>query len=265
MKSKYHIALLTTGAWLCISAAMLPAHAAPPVKLPDPIVDLIPGASGDAESSHDEIAIGQLMKIVELARSIGGGIVQLYNTVVNQAADLEKMREAQNGPKTIPLNNLLEEEAERAGGPGLNEMAKSALDGAPSSPEAVNEALAEFKRVFGLEESFALKDSDTLTKVFVANASAMGAISSSVAEVAYKRAGKSMDRLPSYIEAIETSPDLKTSVDINTRVMVELTQQVNESLRTQSATTSLVGMYFMILGGEVGKQSSLKGLEEYNR
>lgn len=265
MISTRNLALLTAGAWLCVGAATMPAQAQQLIQLPDPIIGLIPSASDDAQSSHDEVAIGQLMKIVELARSIGGGITQLYSTIVTQTAALEKMRDAQNGLKTIPLHNGPEEQEERAGGPGLAEMAKGALDGAPVEPEAVNEALEKFRQMFGLDETFALKDSDITGKVFIANASAHGAISSSVAEAGYKRANSSMDRLSSYISAVENSADLKTSIDINTRVMIELTQQVNESLRTQSAIASMVGMYFMVLGGEVGKQSPFKGLEEYNR
>lgn len=266
MTNTRYIALLSFTALLSVSTATQPVQAQQLIeRLTDPIIGAIPSAPDDAQLSHDEVSIGQLMKLVELSRVIGGGITQLFNTIVTQTAALEKMRDAQNGVKTIPLHNEPEMVEERVGGAGLNEMAKTALDGLPLEPQSISEALAKFQQDFGLEKAFALKNDGSPSKFFLANGAAQGAIASSTAEVSYKRANSSMDRIPSYINAIENSPDLKTSVDINTRVMIELTQQVNESLRTQSALASMAGTYFMIIGGEAGKQSPFKGLEEYNR
>lgn len=265
--TKRPILTFTAACWcVCLSTIAAPAQTQQAIQLlPDPIIGTIPAGPSDAQASHDEVSIGQLMKVVELARSIGGGITQLFNTVVTQTAALEKMRDAQNGVKVIPLHNEATDEADREGGVGLNEMAKAALDGAAVGPDAILQALEKFRVDYGLDNMFALKNDDVPSKAFLAQASAQAAIAASTAENGYKRANASMDRLGSYIGAIEKSPDLKTSVDINTRVLIELTQQTNESLRTQSAMASIASTYFMVLGGEIGKESPFKGLEEYNR
>jgi uncharacterized protein YdbL (DUF1318 family) len=98
-----------------------------------------------------------------------------------------------------------------------------------------------------------------------ARASAQGAIAASTAEDSYKRANASMARLDGYIAALQNSADLKTSMDINTRVTIELVQQLNETLRTQAAIASMAGTYFMIMGGEAGEGDSLSGLVNFNR
>lgn len=235
------------------------------IPLPDPLIGIIPQGITDAQLSHDEVAIGQMMKIVELARSIGGGISQVFNTVVNQTAALEKIREAQLGPKQLPQMGEVGNDASRDGGEGLIEMAEGLLGGSVSGPQTMTEALAKFRETYSLDKTFAQQNDDSMSKVFTAHASAQGAIASAAAETGYKRANDSMGRIGSYLEAVEKSPDLKTSVDINTRVMIELTQQVNESLRTQSAIASMAGTYFMIVGGEQGQDEPLSGLLNYNR
>jgi hypothetical protein len=53
-------------------------------------------------------------------------------------------------------------------------------------------------------------------------------------------------------------------MDINTRVMIEAVQQMNEMLRTQAAIASITGTYFMVLGGEIGQDDTLN-LYNFNR
>jgi hypothetical protein len=264
MKHMLRIALLST------TCALLPMGASAQTSLidllPIPNIGSIPSGSEDANESHDPIAIGELMKIVELARTIGGGITNLYQVIVEQKVALEKMREAQTGKKEIPQLDDIDGTEERQGGEGLNEMTEDALNGTASAPVTVQEALDKFRTTFGLDKAFAQKDDDSLSRVFTAHATAKGAIVSSTGEAGYKSANASMERLGSYIGAVRSSPDLKTSVDLNTRIMIELTQQVNESLRTQSAIASMAGTYFMLVGAEQGRDDSfLSGLKNFNR
>jgi hypothetical protein len=235
------------------------------IPAPNPNPGPAPSAPADVQKTYDEVSIGQLMKLVELSRLIGGGISQLYSAAETQRQALESMREAQIGRKSIPLNNGQEEIEDREGGPGIKEMVDGALNGAPLGPQALRDALTEFRTEFSLDKAFALKDDELPGKKMIARASAQGAIASSLAEQSYKRTNASMGRLDGYLLALENSADLKTSVDINTRVMIEIAQQLNESVRTQSAIASVAGAYFMILGGESGQEDFLDGLVNFNR
>jgi len=69
------------------------------------------------------------------------------------------------------------------------------------------------------------------------------------AERGYKRANASMGRIDGYITALGASPDIKTSIDINTRVNIEVAQQLNEMLRSQSTLTTMVSMYYVVTAG----------------
>lgn len=72
-----------------------------------------------------------------------------------------------------------------------------------------------------------------------------------VSEGAFKQSSKSMERINTYIQAIKDSPDIKTSVDLNTRVMLEIVQQNNELLRSIAAMNSVNANYMMFnLGGK---------------
>lgn len=231
----------------------------------EPTVGNAPTAPDDANVSYDPVAIQQMMKLVSLMRLVGGGISQMFNSIAEQAKALDLIREAQTGRKNFPLLNDAEHEQAREGGEGLSEMSDSALNGAIESPPDVADAFDRFRTTFSLDQAFKLKDDELLGKKMLAQLAAKSAVAASSAEAAYKRANDSNVRLGDYIAALEASPDLKTSLDINTRVMIEMTQQSNESLRTQSAITSIASAYFMMLASEASEPSWVDGLKNFNR
>ncbi|MBX4967725.1 type IV secretion system protein [Rhizobium binae] len=246
--------------------AAVTAHAQDAVTpLPDPAVGTVPGGPSEAQETHDQVSIEQIMKLVQLSRIIGGGITQMFATVQNQKTVLDSIRNAQTGAKTVPLMNGPDEVAGREGGEGLREMADAALNGAAAGPVDVMAALTQFRATFGLDKAFALRDDELPSKKMLAQLAAKGAIAGSVAESSYKRANASMNRLDDYIAALQASQDLKTSIDINTRSVIELTQQINESLRTQSAVTSIVSSYLMMLASEASTDDWIEGLKHFNR
>lgn len=226
--------------------------------LPDPVVGAAPTAPSDAQETYDGVAIRQLMKIVELSKSIGGGISQLFSVTQTQT-------QALIGTKTFPINNDVGDQTGRQAGTGLLEMANAALGGAAIGPQVLIDALTVFRTDYGLDQAFALQNDTSASNVMAAHAAAQGAIVASTGEDSYKRANASMARLDGYITALQASPDLKTSMDINTRVTIELVQQLNETLRTQAAIASMAGTYFMIMGGEAGEGDNLSGLANFNR
>ncbi|WP_244557242.1 type IV secretion system protein [Agrobacterium tumefaciens] len=232
---------------------------------PDPAIGPVPAASQNAQETHDENSIKQLMKVVELSRLFAGGITQLFSAAQGQKQLLDVIRGAQIGPKAFPLLNGPEEIEGRKGGDGITEMTEGALNGAAQGPSDLVKALNDFREKFKLDKAFALKDDELASKKMLAQLAARGAVAGSGAEEAYKRANSSNDRLNEYITALQASADLKTSVDINTRVLIELTQQTNESVRTQSAITSLVGTYFMVLASEASEKDWIDSLKNFNR
>lgn len=223
----------------------------------DPVISKLPAVPSGAQKSYDPLSVEQLMKMVELTRTVGGSINQLFQTVINQTASLDKIRDGQLGAREIPLHNSPDEVAARDGGPGLKEMADSALSGSIDAPPAVAAAFGQLRSGYALDTIFALKEDKDQATRFIAGASAVGGVSYATAEQSFKRANAGMERLDDYITAIKDSTDLKTSVDLNTRVMVELTQQFNESLRVQASMAAMMGTYFMMMGGEAGRAASL--------
>ncbi|QWK80631.1 type IV secretion system protein [Ochrobactrum sp. BTU1] len=234
-------------------------------QIPEPTIGTVPSGPSDAQSTHDEVSIEQLLKLVDLTRTVGGSLSDLYQKVVNQTTALEKIQNAQLGKKDVPLHDSEDELRARGGGPGLREMAQGALDGNLVAPDGVKQALDNFRPDFDLDKAFALKDDKSRSLAFAAQTTAQGAIASATAEESYKRANSSMARLENYILALQDSNDLKTSVDLNTRVMIEVAQQINESLRTDAAIASVAGAYLMTLGGEAGQEGILEGLKNFNR
>jgi len=234
------------------------------VPAPDPVV-VTPSIPSNAQETYDEVGNQQLVKLVDLARLIGGGISQILDSALDQKQALDLIQDAQTGPKTFPVLNGQAETDGRDGGPGLKEMADAALDGSATGPAEMLSALDAFRDTYGLDKAFALKDDTSAEKVLIAHASAQGAIAAATAEDAYKRSNASMTRLNTYITALQSSPDQKTSIDINTRVLVEVAQQINESLRTQAAIAQIGGTYFMIMGAEASKLNAFAGMQNFNR
>lgn len=242
-------------------------HAQQVTITPAPIPDIgaLPPAPEGAQLSFDKNAVRLLAYIVEISRLIGGGVTQLYGTSHAAEGLLTSIRDSVSGAKAIPVFNSPAEVAARNGGEGLKDMADTALTGGPVTPAGVQTALTEFRSTYHLNNAFALRDDVLLSQALIARTSAQGAIVASTAEDSYKRANASMIRINSFISALESSHDLKTSIDVNTRVMIEVAQQLNETLRTQAAIASMAGTYFMALGADAAEPDGFLGLMNFNR
>ena len=219
---------------------------------PVPSIGAVPEASNSETESHDRDAIEQLMYMVELSRTVAGGISQIFSSAQSMTSLLGMIRDVTNsqlqavtGVKTIPMANGTDEVSARDGGPGLLEMATEGLEGSVSDPPDISDVFSELVTTYELEKVFAYKDEERLNEVTMAHLTSYGALTASSADRTYKRANESMARVDDYIAALGASPDLKTSLDLNTRVNIEVAQQLNELIRTQSALSSLAGMYIV--------------------
>ncbi|WP_162895106.1 type IV secretion system protein [Rhizobium terrae] len=205
----------------------------PITPLEEPIIGTVPSKPVSAQQAYDQVSIEQLMKITELSRTIGGGVSQLFTALV--------------GTRKVPMFNGPAEVTAREGGPGLKAMAYGFIKGEFDGPDGVRKFVEDYSKTYGLDELLS-SEADEIS-VASAKTSAQGVISASIAEESYQRANASMARINDYLKTLETSADLKTSVDLNTRVMIELTQQVNENIRTQAAVASATGIALLRLGG----------------
>lgn len=232
---------------------------------PLPMPEVTPPQAPDgAQETFDTGANQLLASILEISRFVGGGINQLLASSHTTQVMLTNIRNSVSGQKTFPVLNNPADVSAREGGPGLLEMAQSTLNGEAVGPATLRETLDRFRANYRLDGPFSQRDTPLLSNIVIANATAQGAVAAATAEDSYKRANVGMGHINGYIAALSASNDLKTSVDINTRVMIEVAQQLNETLRNQAALTSVAGTYLMALGAEAGETDTFR-LDNWNR
>ncbi|MEI2387443.1 type IV secretion system protein [Breoghania sp. JC706] len=231
-----------------------------PIDLPD--IGTVPDAPDGATVSHDSYTIEKLMVLVEVTRLVAGGIEQIFASTKSMTSLLGAIRDTANaqldaitGDKPITLFNGEAAAGARKGGESPREMADEGLGGSVTGSDDIVTAYARYSEAYGLEKAFEYQGSDTLAEQTIAFMAANGAVAAATAEHAYKRANDSMERLDTYITELAASADLKTSLDINTRVNIEVAQQLNELIRNQAAQTTLAGMHFM---GAAGVHADMK-------
>jgi len=275
MKSQLKRVLLSTAFLLSPIgplAALVNAQSATVVPLPLPSIGTVPTATSSEQAAHDEETIRQLMYVVELSRQIGGGISQLYASSESMTSLLGFIRRtadtqlaAITGAKTFPLANGTGELSAREGGLSLRELATEGLAGSVTGPTDVATAFSQFSTTYKLGPAFDYQSKGSLAQVLVSHMASHGAVAASTAESSYKRTNESMGRIDGYITALSSSPDIKTSLDINTRVNIELTQQLNELVRSQAALTTLAGFYFMSAAGVQADADKILNFDDFNR
>jgi len=229
------------------------------VPVPLPSIGAVPNVTDTEQQTHDADVIKQLMYVVELSRLIGGGISQIFGSTQSMTSLLGVIRDTVNaqltaitGIKTIPLANGPDEVSARDGGTTIREMVAAGLAGSLTAPADIASAFSLFATTYQLAGAFAYKDSDTLSEVIVGYMAANGAVAASISEHSYLSANASMGRIDGYI----------TALGINTRVNIEVAQQLNEMLRNQAALTTLAGFYFM---GTAGVQANMEDNLDFTR
>ena len=87
-----------------------------------------------------------------------------------------------------------------------------------------------------------LKASTEASDRAIANLAGTGLAAAATGEDAFVRSNEGMTRVNQLVTQIDSTPDLKASVDLNTRVLVEVNQQLNEMLRVMAANASASGV-----------------------
>ncbi|MBB4581583.1 hypothetical protein GGE45_003931 [Rhizobium aethiopicum] len=245
------------------------AQTATVTPAPLPSIGTVPAAESSEQETHDADVIKQLMYVVELSRTVAGGISQVFGSTQSITSLLGVIRDTANaqltamtGTKTIPMANSPDEVTARDGGTTPREMAVEGLAGSLGGPMDAASAYTKFATTYKLDKAFGYQTSDTMAEKMIAYMAANGAVASALSEHSYKSANASMGRIDGYITALGGSADLKTSLDINTRVNIEVAQQLNEVLRNQAALTTLAGLYFM---GTAGVHADMENNLDFTR
>jgi hypothetical protein len=110
---------------------------------------------------------------------------------------------------------------------------------------ALTQSLHDLVTRYSLENT--LVEADTLTPEQAKEQHAnfgntiTGLLATGVAERSYTRGNESMLRLQAYLDALQNSETIKKSLDINTRVLIEIAQTNNELLKTISIFNVMQG------------------------
>jgi hypothetical protein len=241
---------------------------------PAPVVP--PKKPADATESYDANAVQQLLTISkntsdtfirldDLLKS--NGLVQTVLGNVRQVTEDTQatLDTALTGVKTVPMNDTADDAVARSDTGSMRALAVQMMGGGAPALAAIATIMAEIRTGFSIDTVFENAQSGEIEDIIVANSAGHALAGMVVGEASYASANASMLRLNGYIAALGTSPDLKTSIDLNTRVMIELTQQTNEAVRTNSATTMLIAAYMTGSLGTPNKDELMKFFRNANR
>lgn len=171
-------------------------------------------------------ATQQLQQLTAQVNAITGGrgLSALLNGDIERAA-----REAM-------VSNL--NEAMREAGAGnfgyFSTSGRFALTATPESVAAdlLNSVLLDPSRLQEMSQSESGRDRGTSALA------GSGTVLSLAAQDAYGRAAETNDRLETLAEAIDEQPDIKASMDLNTRTTIELGFLLNDMLRMEAAAAN---------------------------
>lgn len=174
-------------------------------------------------------------------------VFQLIEQITHQLEQLATAKaqlESMIGGRGI--SDILNTAADRAAREAAVDV-KSIIDGAISGrPIAGNTAIisARLEDLRNIYELAALPDflaSDIPQDRALATLGGSGMAAMATADDSYARANTAMGRAGDLIDQIDANPDLKASVDFNTRMLAEVLAVLNESLRLQAAMANSLG------------------------
>ncbi|KPB00617.1 hypothetical protein SU32_12350 [Ahrensia marina] len=166
-------------------------------------------------------------------------------TMKDQLANLQQQLTAITGAKGI--SSILNGTAEKAARQAADDL-KGIVDGAISGNAIagnignMRSVISDLKTRFKLDDLADFASSDVAADKAIASLAGSGLAAVATAEDSYKRANDAVGRINSLVDQIDSTSDLKASVDFNTRVNAEVAVLLMELLRVQSAQTNATGM-----------------------
>ena len=171
--------------------------------------------------------------------------VEQLKKAQEQIENMKQRLEAMTGPKGLSsLLNGASNQAQRQAASSLDGILNSAIKGASvggGNVDRINTTISELKSKFSLDN---LADLDASTKPLeraIAQLAGAGIAATATAEDSYVRSNEGTQRVNQLINEIDKTADLKASVDLNTRVLTEISQQLNDLIRLQASLAQAQG------------------------
>ncbi len=174
-------------------------------------------------------------------------VLRAIQQIENQIAQLEKMQaqlESMTGAKGISgILNSASDQSARFSADSLSGILDNAMTGSAigGNASALTSRIGELKTTFGLPDVSDFLSSDLPQERALATQAGSGMAAMATAEDTYARTDAATGRVNDLIGGIDDTPDLKASVDYNTRMLGEIAVLLNESLRLQAAMANAMG------------------------
>ena len=174
-------------------------------------------------------------------------VMRAVQQIENQIAQLESMRaqlDSMTGAKGISgILNSASDQSDRFAAESLSGILDNAMIGSTigGNAGALTARIDELKTTFGLPDVSDFLGSDLPQERALATQAGSGMAAMATAEDSYARTEAATARVNQLIGGIDDQPDLKASVDYNTRMLGEIAVLMNESLRLQAAMANAMG------------------------
>ncbi|MFK7846057.1 MAG: type IV secretion system protein [Rhodothermales bacterium] len=171
--------------------------------------------------------------------------INQLTTLKDQFTNMQQRLQAMTGAKGI--SSILNGAGDKAARKAATDL-KSIVDGAISGTVIagnvgdMNSVISDLKSRFSLGGLSTFNSSDIASNKAIASLAGSGLAAVATADDSYKRANSAVTRVTALVDQIDSTTDLKASVDFNTRVNVEVAFLILELIRVQSAQTNAAGM-----------------------
>lgn len=171
--------------------------------------------------------------------------IKQFQKMEEQLTNMQQRLQAITGAKGISsiLNDTAEKTA-RTAADDLQSIVTAAIGGGsiPGNIGNMDSVISDLKSRFNLGDLTDFNSSDIPADKAIASLAGSGLAAVATAEDSYQRANAAVTRINSLVDQIDSTADLKASVDFNTRVNAEVAVLLMEILRVQSAQTNAAGM-----------------------
>ena len=193
----------------------------------------------------DASSIAQLIASVNNQATQIANQVQQITELQNQLQNMQQRLTAMTGAKGISalLNNPAQQ-LQRQAASSLQSITDGAITGGSiggGNVGRINTSIAQLKTKFDLTNLPEFNSSAIPQDRAIASLAGSGLAAVATGEDAYARSNEGVTRVNNLIGQIDATPDLKASVDLNTRVLAEVSQQLNEMIRVQSVNAATQG------------------------
>jgi len=194
------------------------------------------------------IDTSQIVQVVAQLQQQVRDYEEQVKQLITMKEQFENMKErllAMTGAKGISsiLNGSAEKIA-RTAATDFQSIIDNAISGGTISGNVgdMNSVIADLRTRFDLGDLATFDSSSVASDKAIASLAGSGLAAVATADDSYKRAGAAVARINTLVDRIDATPDLKASIDFNTRVTAEVAVLLLELVRVQSAATNTVGM-----------------------